>query len=135
VLVTFDAALRETCVVRQSRTNTPLQALALMNDVTFVEASRAVAQRAMREADGAEARVGRIFRLVLAREPRPTELRVLTDGLKRNLSDFHSDPTAARKLIGVGESRADASLDPAELASYTATASLILNLDETITRE
>jgi hypothetical protein len=134
-MVTFDAALRETCVVRQTRTNTPLQALTLMNDVTFVEAARVLAQRVMREAAAPEERLTRAFRLLLGRPPRPAELKVLSEGFQRQLADYRKNPKAAKKLVVIGESPRDESLDVSELAAYTAVASLILNLDEAITRE
>jgi hypothetical protein len=132
----FDAPGRETCVVRESRTNTPLQALTLLNDVTFVEAARSLAQRALREAGVAEeARLTRLFRLVLARAPRPAELAILRAGLASHRERYRADAKAAAKLIGAGESKPDSRLDPVELAAYTAVASLVLNLDEAITKE
>jgi hypothetical protein len=134
-MMAFDAAGRETCTVRQSRTNTPLQALNLMNDVTYVEAARVLAQRVMcREASG-ERRIALAFRLATARPPRPPELHVLLQGLEYHWAKFARNLAAARKLISVGEFPRDERLDPAELAAYTAVASLILNLDETITKE
>jgi hypothetical protein len=135
-MAAFDAAGRETCVVREARTNTPLQALTLLNDVTFVEASRALAERALREAGPSpEERVGRLFRLVLARPPRPAELRILVDGLQAHLVEYQRDPAAAKKLLQAGESPAAPRWDRSELAAYTAAANLILNLDEAVTRD
>ncbi len=135
-LVTFDAAGRETCVVRPTRTNTPLQALNLMNDVTFVEASRVLAQRAMKEGGSApEGRITRAFRLATARAPRPAELRVLLDGYREHLAGYRKDAKAARKLTSIGEAPRDETLDVAELAAYTAVAGVILNLDEVVTKE
>jgi hypothetical protein len=135
-LVTFDAAGRETCVVRQSRTNTPLQALNLMNDVTFVEASRVLAQRAMREGGTApEERITLAFRLATARKPRPAEVRVLLDGYRQHLAKYQKDEQAARKLTSIGEATRDEKLDVCELAAYTAMAGVILNLDEVVTKE
>jgi hypothetical protein len=135
-LVTFDAAGRETCVVRQTRTNTPLQALNLMNDVTFVEASRVLAQRAMREGGAtAEERITLMFRLATGRKPRPAELGVLLDGYRRHLTDYQRDREAARKLTGIGEAPRPAGLDVCELAAYAAVAGVILNLDEVVTKE
>ncbi|MCI0457101.1 MAG: DUF1553 domain-containing protein [Gemmataceae bacterium] len=135
-LVTFDAPGREACAVRQTRTNTPLQALNLMNDVTYVEAARMLAQRVIREGGpAAEGRLSLAFRLATARPPRPAELQILRAGLRAHLARYRADPKAARQLLAVGETRPDARLDVAELAAYTAVASLILNLDETITRE
>jgi len=135
-LVTFDAAGRETCVVRQSRTNTPLQALNLMNDVTFVEASRVLAQRAMKEGGTTpEERITLAFRLATARQPRPGELSVLLDGYRQHLADYRQDEKAARKLVSLGEAPRDEKLDVSELAAYTAVAGVILNLDEVVTKE
>jgi len=135
-MMTFDAAGRETCVVRETRTNTPLQALALMNDVTFVEAARAMAQRVLKEAGSTPAeRLNLAFRLAVARPPREAELAVLAAGLEAHLARFRADPAAAVRLISAGQSARDESLDPAEHAAYAALCSLLLNLDETITKE
>jgi mono/diheme cytochrome c family protein len=135
-MMTFDASGREACSVRETRTNTPLQALTLMNEVTFVEAARALAQRAMNESGPSpEARLARAFRLVLARQPKPAELKILLGGFERHLARYREQPSAALELVGVGESPRDESLPPPELAAYTAIAGLILNLDEAITKE
>jgi hypothetical protein len=135
-MMTFDASSRETCVVRQSKTNTPLQALNLMNDVAQVEAARNLAQLAIKAgSSSADARVTNAFRRVLAREPKPSELKVLTGGYERYLARYREDSVAAEKLISFGESPHDKSLNSAELAAMTAVCNVILNLDETITRE
>src|SRR5262249_37033222 len=134
-MMTFDAAGRETCVVRETRTNTPLQALNLMNDVTFVEAARVLAQRVLREADGPADRLGLAVRLVRARPARAAELKVLEGSLDFQLARFRKDSAAALKLVSAGEFPRDPRLDVSELAAYTAVASLILNLDEAITKE
>ncbi len=135
-MTTFDAAGREMCSVRPSRTDTPLQALALMNDVTFVEAARCLAQRVMREGGATpEERVRLAFRLVLARAPKPPELKVLLDDLNNHLARFRADPNAAQSLVSAGEAPRDGTLATTELAAYTAVAGLILNLDETITKQ
>jgi hypothetical protein len=135
-LMTFDAANRETCVVRETRTNTPLQALNLLNDVTFVEAARVLAQRSLREGGPtAEGRLGRAFRLAALRTARPRELAVLRAGLERHLNDYRREPAAARKLAEAGEAPRAADVDDVELAAYTAMCNLILNLDEVITKE
>ncbi len=134
-MMIFDSAGREACVVRQTRTNTPLQALNLMNDVTYVEASRALAQRMMREGGKTPAdRVAFAFRLATARQPSPQESGVLLDSFHYHLDNYQTDREAARKLISQGESRRDETLDERELAAYTAVASLILNVDETVTK-
>lgn len=135
MLTTFDAPARETCVVRETRTNTPLQALSLMNDVTYVEAARVMAQRVMKEASTPAARISLAFRLITARQPRDSELKVMLEGLEHNLAQYRSDKSGASKLIRVGDSAPDEKLDPSELAAYAAVASLILNLDETVTKE
>ncbi len=134
-LVTFDAAGRETCSVRETRTNTPLQALNLLNDVTYVEAARVLAQRVLREAATDESRLTLAFRLVLARPPRAAERAVLLAGLHRHRAHYAREAGEAKKVVAAGEAPVDAAQDAAELAAYTATASVILNLDEAITRE
>jgi hypothetical protein len=135
-MLLFDAPFRESCVLRRPRTNTPLQALNLLNDPTYVEASRLLAQRMIHEGGAAaESRLSHGFRLVTARTPRPAEMTVLKASLERTLHDFQADPAAAASFLNVGEAPTDASLDVAELASYTMLASTILNLDEAVTKE
>jgi hypothetical protein len=135
-MVAFDAAGRETCTVRETRTNTPLQALTLMNEVTFVEAARVLAQRVMAEGGGTpEGRITLAFRLATARKPRPAELKILRSGFDAYLARYRADRKAALTLVSTGEARRDEKLGVSELAAYTAVASLILNLDETITKE
>ncbi|MBI3472433.1 MAG: DUF1553 domain-containing protein [Candidatus Solibacter usitatus] len=135
-MMLFDSAGREACTVRESRTNTPLQALTLMNDVTYVEASRALAQRMMTEAGpAAEERIAYGFRLVTARRPTPEESRILLAGFHHHRDTYQTDLQAALKLVSQGESPRNEKLDVSELAAYTSAASLILNLDETITKE
>jgi hypothetical protein len=135
-LTTFDAPSRETCTVRRPRTNTPLQALLLMNDEQFVEASRQMGQRIMKEAGPAPRdRLAYGFRLCTARVPLSPELDVLTGLFERQLSYYQSDSDAALKLISVGESKRDESLNTSELAAWTMMANLLLNLDETVTKE
>jgi len=135
-LVTFDATTRESCVVNRSRTNTPLQALVLMNDVTFVEAARVMAQNELKQsADSIEERVGRLFRLVTAREPAGHELEVLCNRYRRNLELYRERPESALQLSRSGEYPVDESLHPSELAALTTVTSVLLNLDEVITKE
>jgi hypothetical protein len=135
MMITFDSPSRETCTVRETRTNTPLQALDLMNDVTYLEASRKLAERLLREggADPAE-RIDYLYRLVLARPVEPAERQIVLDTLRRFESRYAAGPDAAELFLKEGESPLT-KLDARELAAYTAIASLILNLDETITRE
>ena len=134
-MAVFDAPSRETCSVRPTRTNTPLQALTLLNDVTFVEAARVLAERALREGgSSADERIMRLFRLVLARQPSPDELRVLTAALDRHLAQYRRNPQAASKLVSVGRAPRAAEFDVTAVAAYTVLASLVLNLDEAITK-
>jgi hypothetical protein len=135
-LNTFDAPDREKCTARRARTNTPLQALALLNDPTYVEASRALAQRMIVEAGrDPAARINFAFRLATARKPTAKERQVLRDLAEREVGSYHRDPDAALKLLRVGESKFDNKLDVGELAAWTTVASVILNLDETITKQ
>jgi mono/diheme cytochrome c family protein len=135
-MMTFDAAGRETCIVRQSRTNTPLQALALMNDVTFVEAARVLAQRMMAEGGSSpKDRIAFGFRLATARLPREAESKVLLNSYHYYLDQFQTKSGDAAKLISEGESPRDEKADAAQLGAYTTVASLILNLDATVTKE
>ncbi|WP_461782356.1 PSD1 and planctomycete cytochrome C domain-containing protein [Prosthecobacter sp.] len=135
-MLLFDSPSRELCTVKRSRTNTPLQALALLNEVTFVEAARSLAQRLMKEGGAtAESRIAYGYRLVTARAPDADAKRILLAGLNQRLAEFKASPEAATKLITTGASKPDASLNPSELAAYTLTASVLLNLDRTITRD
>jgi hypothetical protein len=135
-MVAFDAAARETCIVRETRTNTPLQALDVLNDVTFVEAARQFAERMMGgPEESPEARLGSAFHRATGRGPRADELAILVAGFHDQLGRFRRDQKGALALITQGESVRDPRLDPAELAAYTIMAQLILNLDETLTKE
>jgi hypothetical protein len=136
-MVTFDAPNREACVVRRGRTNTPLQALVLMNDTQFVEAARLFAERVIREGGATpDERLTHAFRLATARRPSGTELEVVKRVFQSHLDQFKSDAEAAKKLLDVGAKKSDpAKFDPSELAAYTMATNLILNLDETITKE
>jgi hypothetical protein len=133
-LATFDAPDRETCTVRRARTNTPLQALILMNDPTYVEAARKLAERLMLEEPSAEDRIAYAFRLVLARRPTDVEVAALRRLFEKQMAAFRADRPAALKLLAVGESGRNEKLNPAELAAWNVVASVILNLDETVTK-
>jgi hypothetical protein len=135
-LATFDAPDREKCTARRALTNTPLQALVLMNDPTYVEAARALAERALLEAVPDEkSRLSYVFRLATARTPNGKEIEVLRKLLRERQVGFRSDIKAATRLVQVGESERNHKLDVAELAAWTTVASVILNLDETITKQ
>jgi len=135
-MVNFDAAGREACIVSETRTNTPLQALDLMNDVAYVEASRVLAERMIREGGATpEQRIAFAFRLATGRRPKTAEVSILVDSFHHYQDRFHSNDDAAIKLVSEGEHTRDNKLDAGELAAYTSAASLILNLDETVTKE
>jgi hypothetical protein len=135
-MATFDAPDREKCVARRAVTNTPLQALVTLNDPTYVEAARAMAQRTLLEGGrDAQGRIVYVFRLALARKPSARETQVLRGLLARQLTNYRKDKKAAGDLLRVGESKWDEKLDVSELAAWTMVASAILNLDETVTRE
>ena len=134
-MMIFDAPTREYCVVRRPRTNTPLQALALMNDPQIVEASRALAERIMvNGGKDDEARVAYAFRLATSRKIAKDESKVLLDVFKQQLADYQKDKEATEKLLGLGAFKAKPELNHAELAAWTMVANTILNLDETITK-
>jgi len=135
-MMAFDASARETCIVRETRTNTPLQALTLLNDVTFVEAARVFAERILAEGgDSPESRIAFAFRVATCRQPATVELDVLTASFVEHLAEYRGNPEAAEKLLSVGEFPRDAAVDPCEVAAYSAIAGLILNLDEVVTKE
>lgn len=137
---TFDAPEREFCVVQRSRTNTPLQALVLLNDETYLEIARALAQRAMletawndtRDVEGA---IERMFRLATGRRPLHDERGMLVALFAESVARTRQDPESAERLLSYGEAERDESLEPPEHAAMTMVASVVLNLDETVTRD
>lgn len=134
-MMTLDAVSREACVVQRARTNTPLQALALMNEVSFVEAARMLAARGMRAAHSPNAQIDAMFRLAVVRRPTAAERRVLKHAFQKHLARFQHDLAEAERLLSEGESPHDSQLDPAQWAAMTLVASTILNLDETLTKQ
>jgi len=135
-MVTFDATSREACTVQRSRTNTPLQALALMNDVTFVEAARVIAQRlSSNPARSMTEQITQAFQAITARNPLPVELTILQRRFEASLQTFQKEPESAQRLIHVGEFPVNDEVDPCELAALTTVMSLMLNLDEVLTKE
>ena len=132
-MAVFDAADREACWVRRKTTNTPLQALTLMNEVTFVECARKMAERVLRQSD--EPPLQFAFRLVTSRSPEASELAVLEQAWQDFQAHYDASPSEAQFLLSVGESDADAEIDPVSLAAMTAVCNLLLNLDEGIHRE
>jgi hypothetical protein len=134
-LATFDAPDRECCTVRRARTDTPLQALVLLNDPTYVEAARKLGERLLTEAKSQKQRISLAFRLAMSRAPKPEELKVLEQLHDQQLAAYRADQAAALQLLAVGESPRNEKLDPAELAAWTMVASAVLNLDETISKQ
>jgi hypothetical protein len=126
-MLTLDGPTREVCTIRRPRTNTPLQALLLLNDVSYIEAARALATRMMRE-PGETLAHG--FQLATGRTPKAAEAAELESFFHEQRAHFRQRPEEAGKLLQIGASPADAALDSAELAAWTLTASLLLNLDE-----
>ncbi len=134
-MLLFDAPSREYCAVKRSRTNTPLQALSLLNEVTYVEAARKLGERMLREGGTTDAeRIRFAVRVVLAREPTAAEAKVLLNGLVADRAKFAKTPAAATKLLAFGDSKPDPKLDPTELATCAVTANVLLNLDEAVVR-
>ena len=132
---TFDAPSRENCTVRRPRTNTPLQALALMNDKQYIDAARKLAERMIAEGGStADSRLIYGFRLVTARQPTDREMEVLRRTFDKESSSFQADREAAEKLVAYGELPKNTQLDPVEYATWTMIANLLINLDETITK-
>ena len=134
-LAAFDAPSREECTVDRPKSNTPQQALVLLNDPTYVEAARALAGRVLTESGPAAVeRIEFAVRQTLTRAPRAEETRLLTALVEKHRQEFAADATAAQKLLAVGDLKSPAALDPTELAAWTSVCRVLLNLHETITR-
>jgi hypothetical protein len=132
-MLAFDGPTRETCTVRRSRTNTPLQALVLLNDPTYLEAARMLARRMIRESDP-ETRIRLGFQLATVRLPDAEEVATLLELHRAQAAEFSGNPAAAEQLLAVGEAARDREANAIELAAWTVVASTILNLDEAITK-
>jgi hypothetical protein len=134
-LANFDAPNREQLCAVRNRTNTPLQALQLMNDVQHVEAARALAERALTEGGTTtDERINFLYRTLLSRRPDADEVRLVTASLARQRELYRADPAAARKLVATGESKPRGVAPADETAAWTMVANLLLNLDETLNR-
>jgi len=132
----FDAPSRESCTMRRERTNSPLQALVLMNDPQFVEASRHFAQRILKECEGPpRQKIAWAYEQVTLRPPDAFELEELASAFADFLSNYESHPEAAENILNVGPSQPDEALEKSKLAAWTMLANLLLNLDEVITKE
>ena len=135
-LSTFDAPDREKCVVRRSVTNTPLQALTLLNDPTYIEAARVLAQNVLREAGGDPSkRLTLAFRRVTGRVPDARESKILSELAAKQMVRYAHDAKGAQALISIGETPVDKKFPVTELAAWTNVATVLLNMDEAITKE
>jgi hypothetical protein len=135
-MLLFDAPNRETCTVRRSRTNTPLQALALLNETTFIEVAHGLARRMLAEGGSTPGeRITHGFRLALGRRPTADELATLAGGFEADLARYASAPDEAEKYAAVGVVRKPDDVSAAEFAAYSLAANVILNLDEFVMRE
>ncbi|WP_339727918.1 DUF1553 domain-containing protein [uncultured Gimesia sp.] len=134
-LMAFDAPTRETCTVNRPRTNTPLQALVLMNDPTYLEAARILAEQTLKKHSTELKRIQFAFRSATSRMPNKFEQSVLHQILTQQLNVYQNSPAVARKLLQVGETRVDKTISPAELAAWTIVTNTIFNMDETVTKQ
>jgi hypothetical protein len=133
-MTSFDAPNRESYCLRRERSNTPLQALTLMNDIQFFEAARNYAQKAMHSAASTDARITALFRTATGRFPSAQEAEIIRQDFETHLAAYTAKPDEAKKAISYGESKPDEKLAPAELAAWTMVANLVLNLDEVVTK-
>ncbi len=134
-LLAFDAPTREECTVERRRSNTPQQALVLLNDPTYVEAARAFAERVLRKGGtGVSDRIGYAFREALQRAPTADESKVLAGLVEEHLKHYRQSPAAAQAFLKVGQRPMPADIPAPELAAWTSVTRAILNLHETITR-
>jgi hypothetical protein len=131
----FDASVRQACRVRAGTTSTPLHALTTLNDPTWVEAARVLAQRCLQESQTLEKQLSQAFRQIVCRDPREEDLARLRRAYERQLPFYQDDESAAKALLGVGESPRDESLNAARHAAFTAVCLAILNLDESLSRQ
>ena len=131
----FDVAKRQVCEVKPLRTNTPMHALTIMNDITYVEAGRALADILLHDAKDAEPRLSLAVTRVLGRKPSDEELILLKHSLERGIASFTEDPEAARRFLAHGDSKSTSAVPPATRAAWAALCLNLLNLDETLNKE
>ena len=135
-MLAFGTPFRESCTLQRPRSNTPLQALNLMNDVTYLEAARFLAERMMKEGgDTSAGRLAQGFRIVLARSPSPAQISVLLRAYDKSLAAFNNDASAVTALLSHGERPSDPKLNTHELAAFTSVASTLLCMDEVVTKQ
>ncbi len=133
-MVAFDAPNREICTIARPTTTTPLQALVLLNDVQYVEASRAFAERILEQSADEVGRLRWAFEECVSRQPTNAELTILTSALDRERSRYAANPTAAKEYLANGESPCNEQIPATEHAAWSQVAALLLNLSETVTR-
>jgi ribosomal protein S15P/S13E len=133
-LLAFDASTREECTVERPRSNTPQQALVLLNDPTYVEASRVFAEKIIQSSSKTPDRIQTAFRMALQRQANAEELQVLTELYQKHRKHYEANPKDAQALLNIGFAPAAKDIRPDELAAWTSVARTILNLHETITR-
>lgn len=133
-MTNFDAPNRESYCLRRERSNTPLQALNLMNDVQYFEAARSLAQKLLLSPGSIDSRITQGFRAVTSRHPSAQEAEIIRRTFDKHLISYRANPAEAKLAISYGESKADEKLDAAELAAWTLVANLLLNLDEMVTK-
>ncbi len=134
-LLAFDAPSREECTADRPRSNTPLQSLALLNDPTYVEAARALAERTLKDGgETTDARLAWLFRQVVSRPIRPQEAAVLTTLLQKHLAQYQADANAAAAVLAIGAKPAPSDVPAADLAAWISVTRTLLNLHETMTR-
>jgi hypothetical protein len=131
-MTALDAPSRESCTIRRERTNTPLQALLLMNETQFVEAARSAAERALTE--GGDDPIGYLFLAAASRPAKAEELAILKKSHNAFLVSFEQDPTRAAKFVAIGETKPNPKIDPTKLSAMTLVANTVLNLDEVLTK-
>jgi hypothetical protein len=134
-MLTFDAATRDRCIVGRQHTNTPLQALVLMNDPQYIEAARAMSQKLLSSDVSAENNLTMAFRKLTGRKPNLDEVEILLRSYEESLKSFQQNPAQTTELLKIGDYLLDESLDQSMLAAHVVTISSILNLDETISKE
>ena len=131
----FDASSRQACRVRLATTSTPLHALTTLNDPTWVEAARLLAEQTMKAAPELDGRLAHAFRRAACRPATERDLTALRRAYEKQAAIYRTDPAAAQSLLAIGATPRDTSLDPADHAALAAVCLAILNLDETLTRE
>ncbi|HSZ84980.1 MAG TPA: DUF1553 domain-containing protein, partial [Puia sp.] len=133
-MVMFDASNRDQCEVRRLKTNTPLQALIMMNDPTVLEASRALAEKLSIEQTATADKIMKAFRLIVCRKPSANELKTLQDYYNDQLQQFSQKKLSAEKTIATGEYAISKNIDINNTASLIKVINIIYNLEETITK-